>query len=90
MTKTCPNCGAQFDTSQLLEVECPYCGGKFTNPLLSEKPVPDDYPSTFPQFVFRHSQTFFASFCWRLPVRPTRKYTARPQEMRQSEESRKA
>ena len=24
------------------------------------------------------------------PVRPTRKYTARPQEMRQSEESRKA
>ena len=30
---TCPNCGAQMGTSQLIELECPYCGSKFENPL---------------------------------------------------------
>lgn len=32
----CPNCGAQMEASQLLEVECPYCGSKFQNPLNKE------------------------------------------------------
>lgn len=29
----CPNCGAELQASQLVEVECPYCGSKFENPL---------------------------------------------------------